>query len=228
MKPIAYIESVYKENFATPRQSGLVPNARGIIHFERWVQPEESLCGLESFSHIWVSFLFHKNTNKHFNAKVCPPRLSGEKLGVFATRSPHRPNSLGLSLLKLEQVHSDRIDVSGVDLVDGTPILDVKPYLRESECVENADVGWTENISSQGFVFSWEKDIDVESEYKKLVEETLRLDPRPNKDKKENLNSNYVAHIGQYDVKFKIDRGVIEILETIKDPKSDTKIKRQL
>jgi tRNA-Thr(GGU) m(6)t(6)A37 methyltransferase TsaA len=110
-----------------------VPLAEGKILIDAKWQPEISLQGLQGFSYVWVIFLFHKNTNQRFHAKVHPPRLGGDSMGVFATRSPHRPNPIGLSLLKLESVQSDHLVVSGLDLIEGTPILDIKPYLSEVE-----------------------------------------------------------------------------------------------
>ncbi len=132
---IGHVESCYKDKFGTPRQPGLVPLAQGKIWIDSKWQPEISLQGLQGFSYVWVVFLFHQNTNSRFHAKVHPPRLGGDSVGVFATRSPHRPNPIGLSLLKLESVQSDHIVVSGLDLVEGTPVLDIKPYLVDIESV---------------------------------------------------------------------------------------------
>nr|CCA14501.1 conserved hypothetical protein [Albugo laibachii Nc14] len=135
---IANVDSCFSDRRGTPRQGHLVPSSRAIIRFQRSVPPASLEC-LDEFSHIWVLFTFHGNTNlskqdgaaNSFTAKIAPPRLGGMKVGVLSTRSPHRPNSLGLSLVKIENVCVTKreISVSGHDLVHQTPVLDIKPYI---------------------------------------------------------------------------------------------------
>jgi tRNA-Thr(GGU) m(6)t(6)A37 methyltransferase TsaA len=163
------------------------------IRIHREWQPEQALEGLEGFSHLWVIFEFHQNKTSGYHAKVHPPRLGGKQMGVFATRSPHRPNNIGLSLVKIEKIVKDEIWVSGVDLVDGTPVLDIKPYLPEVEALPSAQSGWAGEVSSEPRaepkevawpeallvrLEEWERDIQKPG-LRALVEETLRLDPRP-------------------------------------------------
>ena len=133
MEPIGYIESCFKDKFGTPRQPGLVKKAWAKLKIRADLQPEESLQGLEGFSHVWLIWVFHQNKVSRYHAKVHPPRLGGKSMGLFATRTPHRPNPIGLSLVEIVRVEKDGIVVSGADLVDGTPILDIKPYLQEVE-----------------------------------------------------------------------------------------------
>ena len=145
---IGHVESCYKTKFGAPRQSGLVKSSFGRIKIRKNLQPEECLEGLEKFSHLWVIFLFHQNTNHIFRPKIHPPRLAGRSIGTFATRSPHRPNPIGLSVLKIEKVAAPYIYVSGLDLIDQTPILDIKPYLNYVDSIEGAKNGWVESVAT--------------------------------------------------------------------------------
>lgn len=196
---IGFIQSVFKDKFGTPRQPGLAPSARAFIKINPQFQPEISLQGLSGFSHVWLVFWFHKNQSQGFHAKVHPPRAGGKSMGVFATRSPHRPNPLGLSLVKLDEVTQDGLFVSGIDLIDGTPILDIKPYLPQVEALTQALSGWSEEsldeniqvkyskqcleqlklwqnkLGSQQAENSRSKGVNIES----LINEILILDPRP-------------------------------------------------
>ncbi|XP_005089019.1 tRNA (adenine(37)-N6)-methyltransferase [Aplysia californica] len=133
MKPIGYMKSLFHYKNGTPRQSSLCESARGILVIEKSVftNPEHSLEGLEEYSHAWILFIFHKNNNPHSKAKVKPPRLNGRRVGVFASRSPYRPNNVGLSLVKIEKVEGSSVHVSGIDILDGTPVVDIKPYIPE-------------------------------------------------------------------------------------------------
>ena len=136
-KPIATVSSPFKDRRGTPRQPILVPAARGRILFDRTLIQHAHFAELKEFSHIWVIFVFHHNTNQDKDhestdttpAKIKPPRLGGKKVGCLSTRSPHRPNPIGLSVFEVVAVGSDYIEVSGIDLCDGTPVLDVKPYI---------------------------------------------------------------------------------------------------
>jgi tRNA-Thr(GGU) m(6)t(6)A37 methyltransferase TsaA len=189
MKPIGRIESCYRDKFGTPRQPGLAPSSWARLRIDKEWQPELALQGLEGFSHLWVLFQFHQNTNLRYHAKVHPPRLGGEPIGVFATRSPHRPNPIGLSLVKIEKIEGDSVYLSGVDLVDGTPVLDIKPYLPEVESVSQARAGWSAeapqyqirlewNTDQLGMIAEWARRIGQPG-LQQLIEETLCLDPRP-------------------------------------------------
>jgi len=190
LEPIGIVRSCYPDKFGTPRQPGLVPEALAKIHLYPKAQPEESLVGLGGFSHIWVLFWFHQNKGERFHAKVHPPRLGGEPLGVFATRSPHRPNPIGLSLLEIVSVESDGIVVKGIDVISGTPVLDIKPYLSEVESIPTATAGWTSELDPAEIEVEWtEESLAALNRWatqgrheslKNLIESTLKLDPRPN------------------------------------------------
>lgn len=197
LESIGEIESCYSGKFGTPRQPGLVQSALAKIKISEKFQPELSLEGLQAFSHLWVIFIFHLNQNARFHAKVHPPRLEGETMGVFATRSPHRPNPLGLSLVEIVKVESDGIWVRGADIVQGTPVLDIKPYLPFVESQPQAQVGWLEQVSSSSIEIGWQdqaladfedwakRKIQTHTLYKNtkdlivLVEDLIKQDPRP-------------------------------------------------
>ena len=187
-EPIGHIETCFHERFGTPRQPGLVPSAWGMIRLRPELNLSDALEGLEGFSHIWVVFVFHQNTNKGIKTKVHPPRLEGAKMGLFATRTPHRPNPIGLSVVKLDRIEGGTLFVSGVDLVNGTPVLDIKPYLPSAECLPEATVGWTQNrpdrtveveITAEALQNLSQLGVDVDR-YTRTIREILELDPRPN------------------------------------------------
>jgi tRNA-Thr(GGU) m(6)t(6)A37 methyltransferase TsaA len=189
MEIIGTIESCYQDKFGTPRQPGLVPSSWARLRIAKEWQPESSLEGLEGFSHLWIVFLFHQNTNLRYHAKVHPPRMGGKQIGVFATRSPHRPNPIGLSLVKIEKIEKDSIYLSGIDLVDGTPVIDIKPYIPEVESIPEARAGWSQEAPKTQIEIQWTvEQTKLISEWsarinqprlKNLIEETLALDPRP-------------------------------------------------
>ncbi|XP_071167302.1 tRNA (adenine(37)-N6)-methyltransferase-like [Mytilus edulis] len=139
MKPIGYVSSVFTYKNGTPRQPALCPYARGTITIDKsiFTNPEHSLEDLEEFSHVWVIFVFHKNNNTFTKAKVKPPRLNGKRVGVFSTRSPYRPNPIGLTLAKLDSIEGSILHLSGIDLLDGTPVLDIKPYIPSYDIPQN-------------------------------------------------------------------------------------------
>jgi len=158
MRPVAVAETCFHGRRGTPRQSLLVPSALCRMRFAKGVHAREALDGIEQFSHVWVIFVFHLNTNFHrahkeggkppgsfslVRSKVAVPRLDGGKMGLFATRTPHRPCPVGLSVAKVERVEEDgSLVLSGLDLVDGTPILDVKPYVPFCDCLPGATAPW--------------------------------------------------------------------------------------
>ncbi|XP_028262559.1 tRNA (adenine(37)-N6)-methyltransferase [Parambassis ranga] len=131
--PIGYISSCFSMKNGTPRQPTICGPSRAELRIQQSVfnNPEHALVGLEQYSHVWIIFLFHKNGHLSYKAKVKPPRLNGQRVGVYSTRSPHRPNALGLTLAKLDKIEGDTIHLSDIDMIDGTPVLDIKPYIPE-------------------------------------------------------------------------------------------------
>ncbi|EGW07925.1 tRNA (adenine(37)-N6)-methyltransferase isoform X1 [Cricetulus griseus] len=132
-EPIGYLESCFSAKNGTPRQPSICSHSRACLKIRKNIfnNPEHSLMGLEQFSHVWILFVFHKNGHLNYKAKVQPPRLNGAKTGVFSTRSPHRPNAIGLTLAKLEKVEGGAVYLSGIDMIHGTPVLDIKPYIAD-------------------------------------------------------------------------------------------------
>lgn len=198
VEAIGKVRSCFKQKFGTPRQPGKAIHAVAELEiFPSW-QPELSLRGLEKFSHLWVIFWFHENGGYKFHAKIHPPRLKGESVGVFASRSPHRPNPIGLSVLKILKVMEKSVLVTGVDLIEGTPILDMKPYLTHIESLPEAQDGWVDDNPEQRIQVSWVKEIlevsftewfkkseEVQhfglrlDEVQTLIEQIIAEDPRP-------------------------------------------------
>ncbi|XP_053424006.1 tRNA (adenine(37)-N6)-methyltransferase [Nycticebus coucang] len=138
-EPIGYLESCFSTKNGTPRQPSICSHSRACLKIRKSIfnNPEHSLMGLEQFSHVWILFVFHKNGHLSCKAKVQPPRLNGAKTGVFSTRSPHRPNAIGLTLAKLEKVEGGAIYLSGIDMIHGTPVLDIKPYIADYDSPQN-------------------------------------------------------------------------------------------
>ncbi len=146
LRVIGALQSCFREKFGTPRQPLVVPGATASLTIDKEFLPEHSLSGLDRFTHVWLISYFHLNTNKTVRPKIHPPRLKGESVGLFASRSPHRPSPIGLSLARLVAVKGATIHLAGIDLVDGTPILDVKPYIPEWDSVPDAGAGWTKDV----------------------------------------------------------------------------------
>jgi tRNA-Thr(GGU) m(6)t(6)A37 methyltransferase TsaA len=164
MRPIGFLDSCFRAKRGCPRQSGLCPEARASLTLAPGISGH-SLDGLEGYSHVWLLWVFHENTSPaetkghrtSAKAKIAPPKMGGAKVGLFATRTPHRPNPVGLSLVRLDRVEVrddgrvGRLHFRGADLVDGTPVLDVKPYLRHFECVPDArEPAWVHASGEEG------------------------------------------------------------------------------
>ena len=185
--PIGIIHSCFKEKFATPRQPGLVPAALAQIELFAPYNQANTVAGLEEFSHIWLNFIFHHTAEHGWKPKVRPPRLGGnKKMGVFATRSTFRPNPLGLSLVKLEAIDTRNgvtLHVSGADLIDQTPILDIKPYLPWVESIGHAKSGFASDDQILTLPIDYsdqaQNALSVRPALKELIEQVLQHDPRP-------------------------------------------------
>lgn len=187
MKIIAHIRTDFPDKFGIPRQSGLVESLQGTIIFEPEYRNPEILRGLEEFSHIWLLWKFSKSKKEHWSATVKPPRLGGKKrVGVFATRSPFRPNDIGLSCVKLEKIELDEkvgpiILVSGVDLLDMTPIYDIKPYIPFTDCKPEASEGYTRETKMHELEVIFPQNLleRYPPEKREAVIGILAQDPRP-------------------------------------------------
>ncbi len=212
INPIGFIQSCYKEKFATPRQPGLVNKATGQIKLIPPYNHPDAFAGLEECSHIWLQFIFHQCIEQGWKNKVRPPRLGGnKKMGVFATRATHRPNALGLSVVKLDKIEIDKkgviLNVSGLDLVDGTPIVDIKPYIPYSDALIDASYPFAQNAPKNlNVIFN-----DASTEYlaplkdhqhlKDLIAQVLAQDPKPAFHKIDRSRI-YAVHLESYNIQF--------------------------
>ena len=185
IEPIAYIKNGYKEKFGVPRQSGLAPSVKSIIEFCEDFRDENCIRDIEQYSHLWLLWGFSKNDNQ-WSPTVRPPRLGGNKrVGVFATRSPFRPNPIGLSCVVLEKIEDSKkgkiLVVSGGDLADNTPIYDIKPYLPYVDSIPDAKGGFSDDYKDYELEVNISEDLKValtSLEIKNLTD-LLSLDPRP-------------------------------------------------
>lgn len=212
MKAIAVIHSPYKEKFSIPRQPGLT-SIESTIQLLSPFNRQEALMGLENFSHLWVIFEFHETSpTDETSLSVRPPRLGGNsKQGVFATRSPFRPNNIGLSLVEIKKIEGTIITVSGGDFLDGTPILDLKPYLKNIESLPHAKSGWTEEIESTKLEVIF--DCECESVLKENIKEILSLDPRPRFH--EDGYKTYGSKIFNVDVHWRVENNCVRVFDII-------------
>lgn len=188
VSPIGFLRSCFKEKFAIPRQPQLAPAARGVLELVAPFDTGDAVQGLEQVSHVWLLFLFHQALEDQPRLKVRPPRLGGNKsVGVFATRATHRPNGIGQSVVKLDKVEPGRLWLSGIDLLDGTPVLDIKPYVPYADSVASAynriadgaplliEVQWRDTALSQARSHGLRLDQPMVD----LIEQCLTQDPRP-------------------------------------------------
>ncbi|MBC3437343.1 tRNA (N6-threonylcarbamoyladenosine(37)-N6)-methyltransferase TrmO [Pseudomonas sp. BW16M2] len=188
VSPVGIIRSCFKEKFAIPRQPQLAPAARGVLELLSPFDQSDAVEGLEQVSHVWLLFLFHQALEDKPRLKVRPPRLGGNKsMGVFATRATHRPNGIGQSVVRLEGVEPGRLLLSGIDLLDGTPVLDIKPYvpyadsvaeasnLMASDAPEPISVQWSESALPQAHTHA----LRLGEPLVELIEQCLAQDPRP-------------------------------------------------
>jgi tRNA-Thr(GGU) m(6)t(6)A37 methyltransferase TsaA len=189
---IGVITSCFPEKFGVPRQSGLAPAARATLELQPPYNRVEMVQGLEEFSHIWIQFIFHHSVAEGWKTTVRPPRLGGrERRGVLATRSPHRPNHLGLSVVRLHEISTAAgtvvLQLGGVDLLDGTPVIDIKPYVPYCDCPEGASDGWLEedfplvqiDFLPDPAAFCQAYESKTKRHLAALIQQVLQLDPRP-------------------------------------------------
>lgn len=223
IEPVAVIHTGFGEKFGIPRQSGLVPEAVGRIVLESKYRNPDALRGIEEFSHLWIIWGFSRNKVEKFTPLVSPPRLGGrEKRGVFATRSPFRPNGMGLSSVKLEKVEWNTkegpvIWVSGVDMLDGTPVYDIKPYLAYADSHADAVDGFAGEHKWDTVEVTW-RDISLKTlmpqEQCIAVEHILAQDPRAAYNKAKDYI--YGMRYEDFDIRFVADEGRIEIVDVVR------------
>lgn len=218
LTPIARIHGCFGEKFGVPRQPGLCPSAWAELRFEPEFRRVEAVRGLADFSHLWLIFGFHLTAGEGWSPTVRPPRLGGNRrIGVFASRSTFRPNGLGLSLVRLEEVVVDSADapllrLGGIDLVDGTPVFDIKPYLPYAESVPGAIGGYAAEPPERLEVIDEGKLAGCDERTARMIREVLALDPRPAAGRAE-AERVHGALLAGRQVRFVVDQGRCRILE---------------
>lgn len=221
IKPLAHIRTDFPEKFGIPRQSGLAKTLRGRIVFEPEYRNPDALRGLEEFSHIWLIWEFSANrSTSSWQPTVRPPRLGGNAhMGVFATRSPFRPNPLGLSCVRVDSIELSSpdgpvINVFGADLMDGTPIYDIKPYVKYADSRPEAVCGYVDRLEERSLKVVFPSELADRVADKSVIPplmETLRLDPRPSyHDDPERI---YGLSFSGYNVKFKVTGQVLNVTD---------------
>jgi tRNA (adenine37-N6)-methyltransferase len=239
LRPIAHILSCYPERFGIPRQSGLVPAATAQIVFANTADNQLALRGIEAFSHLWVIFWFHGQTYRDmphggFKPLVSPPRLGGrQQIGVYATRSPNRPNPIGLSAVALDRVEIKRsqilLHITGADLLDGTPVLDLKPYIPYADAILAATSAWA-TLETPGFAVGWTDAAAIAlttdweqgriadwASIQALIEQTIGQDPRPahERGKDGRVGQQWNLRVAGFDVFWRVEGGKAWITQLV-------------
>ena len=222
IEPIGFIESPYKEKFAVPRQPRLVQASTARVRLVDAANCLESVRNIEQFSHVWLLFLFDKNLEAGWKPTVRPPRLGGnERIGVFASRATFRPNGIGMSAVELKGVSQDKgqtwLDVGSVDLVDGTPIIDIKPYIPYSDSIPDAQGGFAAEepeVLEVNFSQQAQSKLAQHPEARHIIQvikEVLGQDPRPAYKKGKQDNKEYAVNLFDLNVKFVVEAFFINV-----------------
>ena len=223
IKPIAYIHSDFPDKFGIPRQSGLAASLKATVVFEPEFRSPEAFRGLEDYSHIWLIWGFSKNKDSGWTPTVRPPRLGGNvRKGVYATRSPFRPNPIGLSSVKLETIESHKelgpvLHISGADLMDGTPIFDIKPYLPYVDSHPDASNGFAGSVIDYALSVNCPDELlsILPEDKRAALIEVLSEDPRPSY--QDNPERIYGMRFSEYEVKFKVEQDVLYVISIEKE-----------
>lgn len=225
LSPIAFIKTPYKEKFAIPRQPGLV-EAEGVIEFVNEFNDPNLIRGIEQFSHLWLIFQFHQTAEQGWSPLVRPPRLGGnKKVGVLATRSTFRPNNLGMSVVEFVDCHFEkgqlRMRVKGMDLLDNTPIIDIKPYVPYSDSLDQAKGGFAGQAPAAEMLteFSPRALSQLATAQKKLpafknfIEQVLAQDPRPAYQKNNTSERIYGMQLHDYNIRWQVINNTNKVLD---------------
>ncbi|CDG18973.1 tRNA (N6-threonylcarbamoyladenosine(37)-N6)-methyltransferase TrmO [Xenorhabdus doucetiae] len=222
---IGTIHSPYKEKFAIPRQPGLVEDGTGQLELLAPYNQVDAVRGLEQFSHLWIIFVFHHTMNDGWNPLVRPPRLGGNaKMGVFATRSTFRPNPVGMSLVELKGIQCENnrviLELGSLDLVEGTPVIDIKPYLPFAESHPEAKAGFAQAAPDADMAVNFSPEAECQllshqanyPHLRRFISQILAQDPRPAYRKKAQENRIYAAHILDFNVRWRVLNAMTEVV----------------
>ena len=217
--PIARMRSDFHTKFGIPRQSGMVQELRSTIVFEPEFRNPDTLRGIEGYSHLWLIWQFSEAVRSDWSPTVRPPRLGGNtRMGVFATRSPFRPNSLGLSSVRLLGVEETKegtvLHVAGADLMDGTPIFDIKPYVPYSDCHTDARGGFTDTAGDFLLQVDFSQDLlnKLPAEKREAAKAVLSHDPRPSYQK--DSDRVYGLDFAGFNIRFQVREGILTVIST--------------
>lgn len=227
---IGTIHSPYKEKFAVPRQPGLVQDGGGELHLHAPYNQPEAIRGLEDFSHLWVMFIFHQTMDGGWRPTVRPPRLGGNiRTGVFATRSTFRPNPLGMSLVELRgircQGQSVILQLGSLDLVDGTPVVDIKPYLPFAESHPEARAGFAQHAPQADMPVEFlpqaesqlAKNAGKYPHLRRFITQVLGQDPRPAYRKGESTERDYAVRLLEFNVRWRVVGSLNQVMSLDED-----------
>ena len=226
LTPIGYIQTPFKEKFGIPRQPGLAPDARGILTLSPPYNAPEAVRGLEAFTHLWLIFVFHETATQRWKSTVRPPRLGGNvRLGVFATRSMFRPNPIGLSVVRLESIEiaggQTQLHLSDVDLLDQTPVLDIKPYLPYADRVPDASAGFAADAPAPSLLVEFTPEAAEQCaayeattypKLRQLITQVLSLDPRPAYQAQRSEPNHYGMRMLDFDVQWIVEDRLVRVL----------------
>ncbi len=221
---IGVIRSPWKEKFAVPRQPGLITQGGGELHLLPPYNHHDAVRGLEDFSHLWLMFVFHQTMAQGWHPTVRPPRLGGnQRIGVFASRSTFRPNPLGMSLVTLKGIRSSKqqviLELGSLDLVDGTPVVDIKPYLPFAESIPQARAGYAQQAPAAGMPVTFTEQAITQLQQfsgshpslEQFLTEVLAQDPRPAYRKKNADHHEYAVRLLDFNVRWRIIAGSNEV-----------------
>ncbi len=219
ISPVGKIHTPFKQKFGIPRQGHGVSIAKGEIEFESFINVEDACQGLSEFSHLWVLFLFSEHLSLDKKQSVRPPRLGGNKsLGVFATRSSFRPNNIGMTVVKNIGLTNGNLLVEGVDMLDQTPIIDIKPYIRYADNVDDSQCGYAscppEQLNEVIFMEGVKDKIQAQKIDPRLITNILAQDPRPAYKKNKNDLKTYKINLYGFDIHWRIEGKTIVVINS--------------
>jgi tRNA-Thr(GGU) m(6)t(6)A37 methyltransferase TsaA len=227
LESIGVIHSPFREKFGIPRQPGLVPQIRATLELQPPYNRPEAVQALDGYSHIWLQFVFHRAQREQWQPMVRPPRLGGnQRVGVFASRSPFRPNPIGLSVVELCQVHCREdgvvLELAGVDLLDGTPVLDIKPYVPYADSLPHARAGFAAAAPEQRLSVHFSAQAEVQLAERKddgslrgVIEGLLAIDPRPAYVGNERAGRVYGMQLYDFDLRWRVEDDLVEVIELL-------------